>query len=251
MEKIIFAPTRRFQEISERPVWTLPLILTIVVPALLATLTGSLIPRDRLIASVENRIARTRAFIDEQVAKGKMPSEGHAAAVERIEEVSRSEVEFYSRAPWIKLFVRFLIRSVPALVWSGLQLLIWTTILNLFLPVLGGAASFRRVLAITTNSGLLRIPAALVHAILLFATGNPAASTSLAPLAPGAPVYLRGVLAGIDIFTIWELALTGLGLGVVFRLNKKVAFAVVFGIWFAYVLVLAGMVALSGGLALG
>jgi hypothetical protein len=250
MWKIISAPTQRFRELSTKPTWTAPFILVLLLPLLIATLSSSLLPRHRLIASIEARIAKTKEFIDAQVAKGKMPSDQHEAALKRIEEMSRTEMEFYQNSPWLRLFLRFFIRSLPAVVWSGLQIIIWSAILNLLLPLLGASTSFGRTFTITTNSALIRIPAALFHAIIILATGNLTAATSLAPLAINAPVYLRGILACLDIFTIWELILVSLGLKVIFNLKIRNTALVVFLIWFCYILIVAALISLSGGLAL-
>ncbi|MCL6465830.1 MAG: YIP1 family protein [candidate division WOR-3 bacterium] len=250
MWKIISAPTQRFQELSTKPTWTAPFILVLLLPLLIATLSSSLLPRHRLVASIEARIAKAKEFIDAQVEKGKMPSDQHDAALKRIEEMSRTEMEFYQNSPWLKLFLRFFIRSLPAVIWSGLQIIIWSAILNLLLPLLGASASFGRTFTITTNSALVRIPAALFHALIILATGNLTAATSLAPLAANAPVYLRGILACIDIFTIYELILVSLGLKVIFNLKIRNTALVVFLIWFCYILIVAALISLSGGLAL-
>ncbi|MGQ9707618.1 MAG: YIP1 family protein [bacterium] len=250
MLNIFFAPIRRFQVLSTKPDWTRPLILALIVPLLIGTLSVILLPRQTLITSTEGRINRAKEFIDQQIEKGRMPSDQRDAALERIEQTSRSELEFYHQASKISLFLRFLVHSLPAIVWSALQLLIWTTILNLLLPLMGATASFGRMFVITTNSALVRIPAALFRALLMLITGKLTAGTSLVPLGSGAPLYLKGVLACIDIFTIWELLLVSFGMKVIFNLNSKRTTATVFSLWLVYVFILAGVLMLSGGLAL-
>ncbi len=252
MLKIIFAPEQFFHRLAEKPVWTLPLILALIVPLLIGTLASALLPRASLIESIQSRIDRTREFIDQQVEKGKMPSDQREAAIQRIDETARAETEFYQHSSFISLLFRFLIRSLPAVAWSALLLIVWSTILNLLLPLLGASSSFARTFAITTNAALIRILSGLFHAVLILATSNLAASTSLAPLARNLtiPLYLKGVLAGIDIFTIWELVLVSIGLKVVFNLKLRNAALAVFSVWFVYLLLLAGLVTLSGGLAL-
>lgn len=250
MWEIIFSPTRRFQGLSAQPVWIAPFTLALVLPLLLITLATSSLPRSRLVASIESRIAKTKNFLDAQVEKGKMPTDQHEAALKRIEEISRSELEFYRDASWLKLFTRLLVRSLPAVFWSGLQLLLWSTTLNLLLPLIGASASFGRTFAIAANSALLRIPAALFRILIILATGNLTATTSLAPLATQAPNYLKGLFACIDIFTIWELILVSLGLKIIFNLKMKNSLGAVFLVWFCYILIIAAFVSLSGGLAL-
>jgi len=250
MLNIFLAPTSRFRQLGARPDWTIPFILALVIPLLIGTLSVILMPRETLINSTETRINRAKEFIDQQIEKGRMPSDQRQPALERIEQASRSELEFYQQASKASLFLRFILRSLPAVVWSSLQLLIWTAILNLLLPLLGASASFGRMFAITANSALVRILAALFHGLLILFTGRLTASTSLIPLGAGAPLYLKGVLACIDIFTIWELILTTIGIKVVFNLSGKRTAAAVFSIWLLYILLLAGFFTLSGGLAL-
>lgn len=250
MWKTIFSPTRRFQELSAKPVWIAPFTLALVLPLLLVTLTTSFMPRASLVASIESRIAKTKNLLDAQLEKGKMPTDQHEAALKHIEEISRSELEFYRDASWLKLFTRFLVRSLPAVFWSGLQFVLWSTVLNLLLPLIGASASFGRTFAIAANSALVRIPATLFRILIILATGNLTATTSLAPLAPSASSYLKGLFACIDIFTIWELILVSLGLKIIFNLKMKKGLSVVFLVWFCYILIIAALVSLSGGLAL-
>ncbi|MGQ9677841.1 MAG: YIP1 family protein [bacterium] len=250
MWKTIFTPKQRFQELNVKPVWTAPLILALTLPLFIASLTTSFIPRTKLVASLESRIAKTRDFLDAQVEKGKMSSDQHEAALKRIEEISRNELEFYNNASWLKLSTRFLVRSLPALFWSALQIVLWSTILNLLLPLIGASASFGRTFAIVANSALIRAPAALFRALIILVTGNLTATTSLAPLATQTSNYLKGIFACIDIFTIWELLLVSLGLKIIFNLKMKNSLSVVFLIWFCYILIIAALVSLSGGLAL-
>lgn len=249
MFNIIFSPTKRFTQLKEKPVWVTPFVFALVIPLLIGTLSVVLLPRQSLINATENRINRVKEFIEKQIETGRMPSDQRDAAIERIEKTSRGEIELYERASKIALFLRFLVRSLPAIIWSALQLLIWTTILNLLLPLLGAGSSFSRLWAITANSALVRIPAALFRALLILSTGKLTATTSLLLLASTSPLYLKGVLAGIDIFTIWELVLVSLGIKTIFNLNVRRTAALVLGLWFIYVLILAGFSTLTGGLA--
>lgn len=250
MFKIFWSPSVRFRELQSRPEWSLPLLLSLLVPLLLGTLSTSLLPRSVLISSIESRTERVKRYIEEQVEKGRMPSDQQAQALERIEQTSRQEIEVYERSSQIALFLRFLVRSLPALVWGLLQLLLFTALLNLMVPLLGGTASFGRMLAVTANAALVRIAGALVHGILMFATGRLVVNTGLGLIVPSGPVFVRGLLSAVDIFTVWELVLIGLGMKVVFNLPGRRSWFVVFGIWLVYILLLALMAVVSGGLAL-
>ncbi len=250
MFKIFFAPQERFRDLGGKPDVVMVIILVLVLPLVIGALASTLMPAQVFIDFIEVRTARAREFIEEQVAKGRMPSDQKEAAFKRIERTLESEVEFYQRASKISVFARFLVRSLPALVWSFLLLIVFTAILNLFLPLLGSSTAYGRMLAITANAALVRIPGALFHSILMFATGRLVVNTSLGILLPTGPLFLRGLLSGVDLFTVWELFLVALGMRVVFNIRPVRAGLVVFGVWLAYLLFLAGMVTISGGLAI-
>ncbi len=250
MFKIFFAPKERFQELGGKPEAIMALILALVLPLLIGTVASTLLPKQILINFTEARSARAREFIEEQVAKGRMPSDQQESALKRMESTLEKEVEFYQRASKISLLSRFLVRSLPALVWSFLLLIVFTAILNLFLPLLGSSTSYGRMLAITSNAALIRIASAVFHAILMFATGKLVVDTSLGILLPTGPLFLRGLLSGVGLFTVWELLLVAMGMRVVFNLRLGRSLGVVFGVWLVYLLFLAGMVTISGGLTL-
>ncbi len=84
----------------------------------------------------------------------------------------------------------------------------------------------------------------------MLATNKITVATNLALLFPNVPIYLKSIFSCIDIFTIWELILVSVGLKVVFNLQTKQTAPVVFLVWFGYVLLLSGLLTLSGGLAL-
>jgi hypothetical protein len=250
MFKIFWSPVSRFGELSSRPEWSVPLILSLIIPLLLGTLSVALLPKTVLIQSTENRIERVKNYIDDQVARGRMPSDQRDQALERIEQTGKTEIAAYERSTPVTLFLRFLLRSLPALVWSAIQLLVFTALLNLMLPLLGAGSSFGRMLAVTANSALVRIASAVIHGVLMFATGKLTVNTSLSLLFPNLPLFIKGLLAAIDIFTVWELILVSLGMKVLFNLPGRRSALLVFGIWLLYIVLLALLTSFSGGLAL-
>ncbi len=250
MLNIFFSPTRRFQSLAQKPEWVVPLILLLILPLIISTIAVTVLPRAVLINAIEERISRTKEFIDQQIEKGRMPQAQREVAIQRIEEAFRTELEFYRNSSKFALFFRFLLRSLSAVIWSGVQLLLWATILNLLLPLLGTGSSFALTFAIAANSALVRLPTALFRALLMLATNKITVATNLALLFPNVPIYLKSIFSCIDIFTIWELILVSVGLKVVFNLQTKQTAPVVFLVWFGYVLLLSGLLTLSGGLAL-
>jgi hypothetical protein len=56
--------------------------------------------------------------------------------------------------------------------------------------------------------------------------------------------FLYSIATSLDVFTIWSIALTGLGYGCVTKLKRGTCMAVVFGWWAVVVLGGAGFAAL-------
>jgi hypothetical protein len=135
------------------------------------------------------------------------------------------------------------------LIITPLGILIFTLILNLLIPLLGTSGSFKKTFAVTTNSALMRIPGAIVKAILMFIKGSSDISTSLTLFLPKMTHqgFLYGLFSRIDFFTIWELILVGLGLKVLFNISGKKSYYVVFGLWLLYIIISSIFPARMGG----
>jgi hypothetical protein len=90
-----------------------------------------------------------------------------------------------------------------------------------FNALLGGTASFKQVLAIVAHSQVVSALGALVSAPIQYVQGTQTATGpfnlgALAPmLEPGST--LANILGGLSVFTIWQVIITAIGLGVLYR----------------------------------
>jgi len=219
--EIYSAPTKVFTKLSEKPKWLIPLIIVVIV-SLLLTL-----------------VAVSKINWDEQKAKITEMMQSRNVPQERIDQTLRSMTPTTG-----------LIRSVIAvLIFTLLGILIFTFLLNVLIPLLGTPGSFKKTLSVTTNSALVRIPGAVVKAILIFIKGSPEVYTSLVLLFPKMQHkgFLFNFLARIDFFAIWELILVGLGLKVLFNISGKKTYYIVFGLWLLYIIVSSIFPARFGG----
>jgi len=66
---------------------------------------------------------------------------------------------------------------------------------------------------------------------------NPVATNAAYFLDPAGSPVLRALLSSLDVFTIWTLILTAIGVACVSQIKRGTAFAIVFG-WFAVVVLL-------------
>jgi len=208
---IYSAPTNAFTKLSEKPKWLLPLIMVVVISILLS-----------LVAIAKTDWEEQKAKVREMLEKQNVPQE-------RIEKVMTAMNHKTG-----------LIRGIIAvLIITPLGILIFTTILNLLIPLLGTGGSFKKTFAVTTNSALIRIPAAIVKASLMFIRDSADIKTSLLLFFPKMTNkgFLYGLFSRIDFFTIWELILVALGLKILFNISGKKTYYVVFGLWLIYIII--------------
>jgi hypothetical protein len=218
---IYTSPTQTFGKLSEKPKWLIPLIIVVIFAILLT-----------LVAVSKVNWNEQKARIAEMMQSRNVPQE-------RIDQTLRS------MTPTTGMIRRL----IAVLIFTPLGILIFTLLLNVLIPLLGSPGSFKKTLSITTNSALIRIPAAIVKAILIFIKGSPEVYTSLVLLFPKMQHkgFLFNFLARIDFFTIWELILVGLGLKILFNISGKKTYYVAFGIWLLYIILSSIFPARVGG----
>jgi hypothetical protein len=118
-----------------------------------------------------------------------------------------------------------------------------------FNAVLGGTASFKQVLAIVTHSHVISALAVLLAAPIQFMQGRmtpagPFTLRGIVPFLPDNSVWAT-VLGFTNVFTIWGLVVTAIGLAVLYRRNtRNIAIALIV----TYFLIAAGLVSFFGRL---
>lgn len=136
-------------------------------------------------------------------------------------------------------------------------LLLWTAFLALLLWVgcnflLGGSSTYPGMFAVSMYATLPSLLAYLLLIVMLFVGDTEtfnlanASGTNIGYYLPqGASPLLKSLLTSIDLFTLWQVFLLGLGSAIVARLKPAKGLALVFGAWFVVVLVKAGIAAAS------
>ncbi|MEO0114986.1 MAG: YIP1 family protein [candidate division WOR-3 bacterium] len=208
---IYTSPNSFFTKIAEKPKWLIPLILVVVFSVLLS-----------LVAITKTDWETQKTKVRELLEKRNVPPE----QIEKIVAAINPKTG--------------LVRGLIAvLIITPLGILIFTTILNLMIPLLGTSGSFKKTLAVTTNSALIRIPSAIVKVVLMLLKGSSDVTTSLILFFPkmSDKGFIYGLFSRIDFFTIWELFLVALGLKILFNIPGKKTYYTVFGIWLLYVII--------------
>jgi hypothetical protein len=134
--------------------------------------------------------------------------------------------------------------SVPVI-----SLLVGAVFWAIFNAILGGTATFKQVLAIVTHSQVIGALGVVIAAHIIWFKGiqSFAGPFNLGALAPmlEPTTALATFLSGVSVFTLWQLIVSAIGLGVLYR-RKPTGIAVF--LVAAYLLLAAGFTAIFSSL---
>jgi hypothetical protein len=116
----------------------------------------------------------------------------------------------------------------------------------------GGTAKYSQIFAVSLYASLVMNIKYLLAIIALFAglapdsflVDNPV-GTNLAFYFPDWPLWLKTLCGRLDIFEIWSLVLTVIGVSIVAKVSRGKAAAVVVGWWVIFVLIFVGIAAVQ------
>lgn len=201
---IFLAPGKVFPRLKEKPAWLVPLFIILVVGVLIAVLTVVL-TRDVAMTQQEEAL-RERGMTEDQIAQTRAFMKGPGPAI---------------------------IGGIGALVIMTGVLLLFSLIVNVLIPPLGGTGGFSKVFSVITHASLVRVPGDIIRFVLMLGTKSIYATTSLAAFAPGLDKTgaLYRLLSQLDLFVLWEMILIATGIAVTNDLKKNNAYYLVFGIW--------------------
>ncbi len=216
---IYFSPGKVFTTLKEKSRWVMPLVIVLVVVVLTAVVTVSL-TRETIIASQEE-VFEERGLSEEQMEQARQVMSGPILMISS---------------------------AINAALFTVVLLLVFTLVLNLFIPLFDGESGFKRVFSVVCFSSLVAVPAAILKLIMVGMTRSPFVTTSLALLTPNLAKdsFIYQFLAGFDLFVIWEMILVAIGVSIVSNFARKNAYVLVFAIWFASVFIGIGLRGIFG-----
>ena len=114
--------------------------------------------------------------------------------------------------------------------------------------VLNGKITYKKTLSVVSYSALVDLPAAIVALPVVLAKGPAKVQVGLGLLLPRSMEgsYLFDFLSMINLFSIWQLGLIAIGLGIIAGIQTRRAAYGVFGLWIVYILVAAALQSLLG-----
>jgi uncharacterized membrane protein len=217
--RVFHAPSETFEAVSRRATWADWLVPTVVVLAL-------------TMASIQVTwpvLARMQSAAVEERLKG-MPEEQRQQVAAQMAAVGR--ISGLVMVPVTGLAVLF--------VAGGILLLVANTVLD-------GQARYRQMLALWAYSSLVGIVGLVVRTPLVLAKDTAMIYTGLGVLMSeeALKTFLGRVVAGIDLFLVWQACLVAIGLGVLSGSSTRRAALPVLLLWVIWLLIQAAL----GGLA--
>ncbi len=223
------APEKTFADILRSTSWWLPFLLLMVVTMASSFTVDRKIGFERV---AEQAIVQNAAVADQM---SQLPPEARATAIRRIAIGQR--YSSYASGIFILIFVAFL------------ALLNWTS-LNFGL---GARTTYGQNFAVCMYAGLPKIFIGLLNIVFVYAGVNTESYDMTNPVGTNLGYYLtdsahwlRTALSFFDVFGLWTLVLTVIGLAIISKKSKSQAAIVAVGWWVLGLLILTGFTAARG-----
>jgi hypothetical protein len=216
---IFFEPRKVFQSLKIKPTWLVPVIIVAVLGMGFFYYTFPYIMNEQVQNIRDN---------------DRIPEEHKERIIERIREAEHPPLWQMAIAPAGTLISLIIVAAVLFFVFNVLM---------------GGDSGFRRVFSVYCYSSLIAIPAIIVKFPLVMMKGNINVQTSLglllSPDAKGS--FLYSVLSSFDVFTLWQVILVSMGLGVMYKFSTKKSFTTVAILWVIWIFAKSGLSGVFGG----
>jgi len=223
LSQIFTNPSKVFQHIDSYLDWLVPILIIIVF-----AIGRNLIMYDLEITATKEKIAQNE----------KIPDQQKTEILAKIDEEANDPAQTYKQIGYAIVFT-FLFAFVVA----GLYLLTGNVIL-------GGKATYSKILGVYALGALVFIPEQIVKVPLALAKGSKYVYTSLAILfdQSQSQTLLFQLANAIDIFSIWRVSLWAIGFSVVYKFSLGKSYTAIV-IWYVIgIFILYGLNLLTGGM---
>lgn len=220
---VLLAPERTFRSLAVRPHW---------LPALLLLIVGAL----ALSVIVTPRLDM------KQVMRDAIEDSGQEISAAQLDQ----QVEIAEKFKWVGTLSQVVLQPAVYMIMAGIFLVVFR--------LMGSEIDFRRSLSVSVHgmmpfmvATLLAIPVVLSRAELSLEDVQRGSFlfSNLASFAPASSSkVLLSLLASLDLFSFWSIALLAIGFRVVGKLSKAAALGVVLALWAVFVAGKAGLAAL-------
>lgn len=222
---VFASPSELYTEVAANPVkassWVLPLLLSIIITLFFIT---ALYYNDALRSQIYEMQAEK---MQELVEQGKMTQEQYDNAVDGME---KSGPGMFIAFGGISAVVMALI------VFFGASLILW-----LFIKIaLKFGGSYKKVLEVWGLASFIGIFGSVITMLLMYLLNSMTATPSPTLfLGEGfdAKNKIHVILASLNIFTIWQMGIVGLGLSKISNKSVGLGLGVSYGLWVIWILI--------------
>jgi hypothetical protein len=141
------------------------------------------------------------------------------------------------------------IQGVAILLFGPLFTALFSGILYGVFSALGGQATFKQVLATLSHTSVLNIVQALFMTPLNYARASLSSATSLGVFLPMLEEgsFLANVFGALDLFVLWSIGLTSIGLSVLYKKKTSSIFIALVIVYLIIAVAIAAVKAAMGG----
>jgi len=223
------APSKTFTDLKRSAAWWAPFLLLIIVSTIFAYTVGQKIG----FRQAGENVLQTRPKQLDRIQQ--MPADQQDKIMDKVENQTKYGTYGF---PVIDLILLLIVAAV---------------LFGTFKVVANANVPYKVALAIVVYASLPGVLKYLLATLTValgvgadtFNIQNPVATNLGTFFSPGDNPVLFAVGSMVDIFAIWTLALTAIGFTCVAKIKKGAAFAVVFGWYALFGLMMAGLASLS------
>ncbi len=127
---------------------------------------------------------------------------------------------------------------IATLIVVPVKILLQGLVYNIFMPLFGGIGEYAYGVLVATFASWISSIGTLLKSLLMRLTKTPEIHFDLSLFLPQSMKmsYLYKVFLHIDVFTIWALVISAIGLSVLYQVDRKKTYGFVFGVWVLYIL---------------
>ncbi len=219
--KIFYEPSSVFKCINRKLDWIMPLIVIAIIGGLVGYFS-------RPIIAVEQG-ERVKEGMEKY--RDQMPQDRFEEIMSRIDDGVKEAVE--NPFKWYYPLIGLAFPLVMSLVISGICIIAGNFLF-------GGKCNFWLIMGAITYAALIGLLGDAVRGLMMIMKETSAVYTGLGLLKPiNDGSFLHYLLIQIDIFTIWRIIVTALGLGILYKMKPVKFTYVLFPIWIIFILLVA------------
>ena len=221
--RVFYEPSKFFSSLTNKKAWLVPLLIIAVVSGIIGHFTRPLYMKD-MYPIMQERLETYRQYLTE---------EQYNETKARTEQSYRDAME--NSFKWYYLLFAVGVPFVIFMAIAGIGKLTGSVIFR-------GKATFWLVVNVVAFAALVGLLGDVVRSLLMLSKGTMMVYTGLGILSPvDNGSFLFYLFRQVDIFSIWRIIVTVIGLGAVYNMNSSKFAAVLFPVWLVFI----GLVAMA------